>query len=58
MVMEEEKISQVAKYSVGIVKMLLITLKRRVSLAFLCCVSKVDQFNCCKNSVMLSRTFL
>ena len=55
--MEEEK-DFTGRNSLGIVKILLVTFKRRMSLAFLHCVSKVDQFSCCNNSVMLSWSFL
>ena len=54
--MEEEDF--IGKYSVGMINILLMTLNKRVSLAFFRCVSKVDQFSCCNNSVMLSRLFL
>ena len=49
--MEEEDC--IGKYSVGMINILLMTLNRRVSLSFFHCVSKVDQFSCCDNSVML-----
>ena len=54
--MEEEDF--IGKYSVGMINILLMTLNKRVSLAFFRLVSKVDQFNCCNNSVMLSWLFL
>ena len=54
--MEEEDF--IGKYSVGMINILLMTLNNRVSLAFFLCVSEVDQFSCCNNSVMLSWLFL
>ena len=47
--MEEEDV--IGKYSVGMINILLMTLNQRVGLAFFHCVSKVDQFSCCNNSV-------
>ena len=47
--MEEEDF--ISKYSVGMI-ILLMTLNKGVSLAFFYCISKVDQFSYCNNSII------